>query len=380
MSLALKNRKFLVSIFIMSVIFIYGMMTAEVHASMKTIYATNYSELKTALESDEDTHVIVNTFSTPSGKYYNLISGTDYQQIPEQLLDNSSIYTCGAINIPTAKTKVLTLNTTVDCRASNTNSGNYLFSFINNRGYLTIDGKGTLAVSFNASLYTNAIIFNQGTLTIEDPITLDATCHTVDVYGYAVYNYSGTFDISDGTYIGCKALKGSGGDCAALNQKTKDTKKQSTISGGTFKISNGSSSCFGLMATDTQNIKLSGGKFQGIITSQNNVSGMRLTELLEKDCKYTKNGTDYDASSLVKTNDTLEVIDKKIIPLVEVVMDEPTEGTSLNVAPTVKTDRVTYYAHDWYDEKGNKLFSSSNSLVGGNTYTLKVRISTLRKV
>ena len=264
------------------------------------VYVTNYAELKEALERDDDTWIVVNEFN--NGNYYTLISGDDYSQTS---LDDSA-YDCGAINILTERNKHLTINTTIDCRTASTQQGSLLYCFINNRGNLTIDGNGTLAVSFNAGNYANAIILNQGNLTIDAPITLDATCKSVQSYGRAILNYSGTFTISDGTYIGFKSnTLGTLGNVGALWQACESTEKESVISGGSFmmKDENGlANGKFALVCSGVDNLTLKGGTFYGIYASQLN---LKLSALLGSNCKYTVLGSDYNGSNTAEESATL---------------------------------------------------------------------------
>ena len=294
-----KSRNLIV-VFLMVFAFICGVfaitpLTANAASGTGTendpVYVTNYAELKEALERDDDTWIVVNEFN--NGNYYTLISGDDYSQTS---LDDSA-YACGAINIPTEKNKHLTINTTIDCRTASTQQGSLLYCFINNRGNLTIDGNGTLAVSFNAGNYANAIILNQGNLTIDAPITLDATCKSVQSYGRAIMNHSGTFTISDGTYIGFKSnTLGTLGNVGALWQASENANKESIISGGQFQLKDENgiiSDGYALVNSGVDNLTLKGGTFYGIYASQYNV---KLPDLLGSGCKYTRNGLDYSVT------------------------------------------------------------------------------------
>lgn len=62
------------------------------------------------------------------------------------------------------------------------------------------------------------------------------------------------------------------------------------------------------------------------------------------------------------------------ISTVELSVDVPVHG-EMPAKPVVSTDKVTVYAYEWY-LNDNKLFYGE-TFEGGNTYTLKVRLSTL---
>ena len=332
------------------------------------LYVSTYAELKEALEKDEDTWIVVNEFN--NGNYYTLISGNDYEQ-------SDSPYDCGAINIPTGRNKHLTINTTIDCRAVSTQSGSLLYCFINNRGNLTIDGNGTLAVSFNAGNYANAIIFNQGELNIDAPITLDATCKAVSSYGRAVLNFSGTFNISNGTYIGFKSkYLGTSGNVGAIWHYNSDVNDGSVISGGLFVMTDEDgylSNNYSLVGDGVDNLTLKGGTFYGIYASQ---YALKLKAWLGNGCKYTyKNGGgEYDeASEASYTPAALIVVNTNLIPIVEMTVTSPTAGNN-PVSPIVDTFNVTIDTYEWY--KGNDKITVSDTFEGGQNYTLKVRANT----
>ena len=336
------------------------------------VYVTNYAELKEALERDDDTWIVVNEFN--NGNYYTLISGDDYSQTS---LDDSA-YACGAINIPTEKNKHLTINTTIDCRTASTQQGSLLYCFINNRGNLTIDGNGTLAVSFNAGNYANAIILNQGNLTIDAPITLDATCKSIQSYGRAIMNHSGTFTISDGTYIGFKSnTLGTLGNVGALWQASENANKESIISGGQFQIKDENgfvSNNYALVNSGVDNLTLKGGTFYGIYASQ---YSLKLSALLGSYCKFQKNGADFNGSSLSDSTDVLSVVNTNLISTVNLTVTAPLNGDNPS-APSISTDNVTIYAHEWKDSSESNM-SSFSTFVGGETYRLQVRVNTTKE-
>ncbi|MBQ3534415.1 MAG: InlB B-repeat-containing protein [Clostridia bacterium] len=337
------------------------------------VIVSTFAELKEALEEDKDTWIVVNQFN--NGSYYTLISGDDYTQTS---LDQSA-YACGAINIPTGKNKHLTINTTIDCRTATTQSGSLLYSFINNRGNLTIDGTGTLAVSFNAGNYANAIIFNQGELNIDAPITLDATCKTVQTFGRAILNHTGTFNISDGTYIGFKSkYLGTSGNVGAIYNSNTDDNDQSVISGGLFDMfyeDGRLNLSYALLNGGVDNLTLKGGTFYGIYASQ---YSLKLSALLGTSCRYTyeNGGGEYDGSDASETTAALVVENNNLIPTVELTVTTPVAGNN-PVGPAVDTFYVTIYAYEWY--KGNDKITLSDTFEGGQNYTLKVRANTTKE-
>ena len=336
------------------------------------VYVTNYAELKEALERDSDTWIVVNEFN--NGNHYTLVSGVDYTQTS---LDESA-YECGAINIPTEKNKHLTINTTIDCRTASTQSGSLLYSFINNRGNLTIDGSGTIAVSFNAGNYANAIIFNQGNLIIDAPITLDATCKTIQSYGRAIMNHTGTFTISDGTYIGFKSnTLGTSGNVGALWQACQNINKESIIIGGQFQFKNENgiiSDGYALVNGGVDNLTLKGGTFYGIYASQ---YSLKLSALLGSYCKFQKNGVDFNGSSLSDSTYVLSVVNTNLIPTVNLTVTAPMNGDKPS-APSISTENTTIYAHEWKDSSESNM-SSYSTFVGGETYRLQVRVNTTKE-
>ena len=337
------------------------------------VIVSTFAELKEALEEDEDTWIVVNQFN--NGSYYTLISGDDYT---ETSLDQSA-YECGAINIPTGKNKHLTINTTIDCRTASTQSGSLLYSFINNRGNLTIDGTGTIAVSFNAGNYANAIIFNQGELNIDAPITLDATCKTVQTFGRAILNHTGTFNISDGTYIGFKSkYLGTSGNVGAIYNSNTDDNDQSVISGGlfeTFYEDGRLNLSYALLNGGVDNLTLKGGTFYGIYASQ---FSLKLSALLGTGCRYTyKNGGgEYDGSDAPETTAALVVENNNLIPTVELTVTTPVAGDS-PATPSVSTENTSIYAFEWY--KGDTRVYANDTFEGGQTYKLKVRVATTKE-
>ena len=324
------------------------------------------------MERDSDTWIVVDNFN--NGNYYTLVSGVDYSQTS---LDESA-YECGAINIPTEKNKHLTINTTIDCRTASTQSGSLLYSFINNRGNLTIDGSGTIAVSFNAGNYANAIIFNQGNLIIDAPITLDATCKTVQSYGRAIMNHTGTFTISDGTYIGFKSnTLGTSGNVGALWQACQNINKESIIIGGQFQLKNENgiiSDGYALVNGGVDNLTLKGGTFYGIYASQ---YSLKLSALLGSYCKFQKNGADFNGSSLSDSTDVLSVVNTNLIPTVNLTVTAPMNGDKPS-APSISTENTTIYAHEWKDSSESNM-SSFSTFVGGETYRLQVRVNTTKE-
>jgi hypothetical protein len=373
-----KTKMRLLSILLCFVMLV-GLMPTTVFAQsgagteQDPLYVSTFAELKAALEKDEDTWIVVNEFN--NGNYYTLISGNDYVQTS---LD-ASAYECGAINIPTGKNKHLTINATIDCRTASTQSGSLLYCFINNRGNLTIDGTGTLAVSFNAGNYANSIIFNQGELYIDAPVTLDATCKTLQTYGRAITNYIGTFTIKDGTYIGFKSkYLGTSGSVGAIWNANNDANDKSVISGGRFECTNEDQNLsvnYALVCNGVANLTLKGGTFYGIYASQYNIE---LNDLLGSNCKYIQNGSDYVATG-VETNDTLTVVNTNLIQTVNVTVTLPVNGSQPATAtPTVSTSNTSIYAYEWY--KGdNQLSNYLDTFSGGETYRLQMRVNTTKE-
>ena len=329
---------------------------------------STFAELKQVLELNEDSWIVVNSFN--NGHAYNLIHGVDYEK-------SVNPYDCGAINIPTLKNKHLTVNTTIDCRANNLKSSAYLYTFINNRGNLYLSGSGTIAASFNAS-FANAIIENQGELYIDSPITLDATCRVTDNYGYAIINSTGIMDIRDGTYIGFKSIHEG---AYASNQPAvshESSREQSFISGGTFKTlnENGVTGMGLKVQHELTNIKLKGGTYYGIENHSGNLN-IKLSNYLASNCRYTKDGTTFNASGLTNTKEVLTVVNDNLISNVEVSAVTPRQGDH-PATPSVSTQNVSIYASEWKDS-GDSMVSSFEEFVAGQTYKLQVRLTTTKE-
>ena len=339
---------------------------------------TTFAELKAKMEEDKDGWIRVDSFN--NGKAYNLVPNQDYTQVHAQLLDQSDMYTLGAINIPTGREKHLIVNAKIDCRAASSKSGEYLYAFINNRGNLTITGSGTIAVSFNASLFANAIIFNQGELTVDDPVTFDARCHTLQTYGSAILNYSGEMTLNDGTYIGDKSSSlGTSDVPVAVTHRESADYHPSIITGGTFKAYYDGSTVggYGLSMDENENLKLKGGAFYGMKSSSNSTSGRVLSANLANNCKFQKNGADFNASSLRSTNETLTVLNTNLITTVNITTTAPVQGAN----PAVATDSTEYtnlYAYEWKDDEGVRV-SNYETFFGGEKYRLQLRVTTTKE-
>ena len=108
----------------------------------------NFTDLKAALESKENTYIVVNEFANTGDKgYYELQSGIDYDDSDD-----------GIIEIPGYE-KHLEINCKIDCRDVNNGS---IDIFIYNYGLLDISGDGTLTASLfgNNNNHEAILIFN----------------------------------------------------------------------------------------------------------------------------------------------------------------------------------------------------------------------------
>ena len=297
-----NNIARLIAVWVISLMLLSSLFAVPALAA-DTVHVTNFTELKAALQSETDIKVIVDSLEVNERGYHPLHCGTDYFK------GQAAIY------IPAGVKKELVLNTDVECRI--TGDVDLLYTFIQNSGDLTVRGTGSLRVSFNASLYPNAIILNYGSLTVDGPITFDATQKVFsETYGYCIYNL-GAMDIRGGTYIGYKGIV-AGGACAAVMHD--NGAKPSVISGGTFKsvkqdLEDDSAEegihVFGLnvdsdFKTDTLNLTVSGGTFEGIRTSQFD-NRVKLPDLLPEGYEYRRDGKTFDAHGRFDTENVLSV-------------------------------------------------------------------------
>ena len=331
---------------------------------------STYSELKSLLESETDCYIVVNSFQKTNGKnYYQLRANVDYT--PSVWGD---IYG-GAIKIPLGYTKHLTINADIDCRIDSMNSDTLLYSFINNRGNLYIDGNGSLSVGFNADNLPNSIIFNSNYLSIKGDVTFDATQKNLTTYGHVIYNYTGYFDIYRGTFIGNNSSNRDTIDAEAIYMYGNDGSHESTIYGGKFrstKASYSTGSVFGLYVYDqeiTQKINLAGGTFEGICLNDQRVTS-HLSDIISDGCHYEKNGETYSYSQNQTVTGTIKVVNPaRTISLVDLSVANPLHGTTKSDAETT-TNHITVTDTEWNPDPE----STGGTFIGGHSYEIKVRI------
>ena len=198
-----------------------------------------------------------------------------------------------------------------------------LYSFIDNRGSLTVGGTGSLNVSMNARGYPSAIIYNNGELEIGGSITFDPTNHSFDsVHGYSVFTANGHAVINSGTFFGydASAVSYSGG-CL-------------DIYGGTFKVKNGDEQAFGLntdsyLTLESHNVNLYGGTFDGIRADQSvGADIVKLPDLLGYGAYYTyySDGSEFDPGGKEDTHETLTVKMYNIVRDIELTIDPPKQN------------------------------------------------------
>ena len=288
--------------------------TAQFPAGTGTVsnpaVCSSYAELKYALEHPTIQGVLVNSFTnSPYQTFYTLEKGTDFEAGH-----------C-AITIPANATKYLTINTDINIRVPYVDY--LLYSFIDNRGSLTVGGTGSLNVSMNARGYPSAIIYNNGELEIGGSITFDPTNHSFDsVHGYSVFTANGHAVINSGTFFGydASAVSYSGG-CL-------------DIYGGTFQVKNGDEQAFGLntdsyLTLESHNVNLYGGTFDGIRADQSiGADIVKLPDLLGYGAYYTyySDGADFDPNSKNETHETLTVKMYNIVRDIELTIDPPKQN------------------------------------------------------
>jgi len=297
-----------------SVIIVAITFTAQFPAGAGTInnpaVCNSYAELKYALEHPTIQGVLVNSFTnSPYQTFYTLEKGTDFEAGH-----------C-AITIPANATKYLTINTDINIRVPYVDY--LLYSFIDNRGSLTVGGTGSLNVSMNARGYPSAIIYNNGALTIGGSVTFDPTNHSFDsVHGYSIFTTNGHAVINSGTFFGfdASAVSYSGG-CL-------------DIYGGTFKVKNGDEQAFGLntnsyLTIESHNVNLYGGTFDGIRADQSiGADIVKLPDLLGYGAYYTydSDGSEFNPSGKNDTHETLTVKMYNIVGDIALTIDPPKQN------------------------------------------------------
>ncbi len=297
-----------------SIIIVAITFTAQFPAGMGTIHnpvvCSTFEELKYALEHPTVQGILVNSFDNdPYQTFYTLKKEKDFKAGH-----------C-AITIPANTTKYLTINADIHIRVPYMDY--LLYSFIDNRGSLTIGGTGSLNVSMNARGYPSAILYNNSTLEIGGSVTFDPTNRSFDsMHGYAVINASGYTVINSGTFIGFAT------NAVSYQRGRLD------IYGGTFKVKNGDEQAFGLntdsyLSREEHDVNLYGGTFFGIRADQSvGADIVKLPDLLGYGAYYVyyADGTDFDPYGEKETYETLTVLMKNIVNDVELTIDPPKQN------------------------------------------------------
>ena len=274
------------------------------------VVCSTYEEMKYALEHPTVQGIVVNSFTNdPYQTFYTLEKEKDFKAGH-----------C-AITIPANSTKYLTINANINIRVPYIDY--LLYSFIDNRGSLTVGGTGSLNVSMNARGYPSAIIYNNGELNIGGNVTFDPTNHSFDsVHGYSVFTANGHAVINSGTFFGYDASAVSYyGGCL-------------DIYGGTFKVKNGDEQAFGLntdsyLTLESHNVNLYGGTFDGIRADQSiGADIVKLPDLLGYGAYYTyySDGSEFDPSGKNDTHETLVVKMYNIVRDIELTIDPPKQN------------------------------------------------------
>ena len=290
------------------------------------VVCSTYEEMKYALEHPTVQGIVVNSFTNdPYQTFYTLEKEKDFKAGH-----------C-AITIPANSTKYLTINADINIRVPYIDY--LLYSFIDNRGSLTVGGTGSLNVSMNARGYPSAIIYNNGELNIGGNVTFDPTNHSFDsVHGYSVFTANGHAVINSGTFFGYDASAVSYyGGCL-------------DIYGGTFKVKNGDEQAFGLntdsyLTLESHNVNLYGGTFDGIRADQSIGADIaKLPDLLGYGAyyTYTSDGSKFDPSGKLDTHETLTVKMNNIVRDVALTVTAPKEGSKPRYTVGCASD--AYYA------------------------------------
>ena len=308
------------------------------------VIVDTFAELKAALQYVGDLYIRMDEFkpSLEGLTYETLKEGTHYT-------NNES-----AIKVPANYTKHLELNADVDCRATETEKA--LYSFITNVGKLYITGTGSLRVSFNATAYSNAIIYNMapGMVQIDDNVTFDATQKSIQCHGYAVINYSGTLNITGGIFKG----ENSGPTSSRIAAVSADM-GTTNISGGTFEAAvtgSGGGTGYGLIIKDSAAVTLTGGSFKGFYLPES-----------------TTLANYYDTEKYVVTEEDgwTTITDPSVVKSVSLTLPEPTDGGN-PTTPTCATDNVTIGTCEWILD--STVLSSDATFENGRTYRCGVII------
>ena len=290
------------------------------------VVCSTYEEMKYALEHPTVQGIVVNSFTNdPYQTFYTLEKEKDFKA-----------GRC-AITVPAGTTKYLTINADINIRVPYIDY--LLYSFIDNRGSLTVGGTGSLNVSMNARGYPSAILFNNGTLEVGGSVTLDPSNKSFDsVHGYSVFNAVGSTVINSGTFIGYAT------SAVAYQRGSMD------IYGGTFKVKEGDDQAFGLNADSylsvaEHNVNLYGGTFDGIRAEQSigeNIA--KLPDLLGYGAyyTYTSDGSKFDPSGKLDTHETLTVKMNNIVRDVALTVTAPKEGSKPSYTVGCASD--AYYA------------------------------------
>ena len=290
------------------------------------VVCSTYEEMKYALEHPTVQGIVVNSFTNdPYQTFYTLEKEKDFKA-----------GRC-AITVPAGTTKYLTINADINIRVPYIDY--LLYSFIDNRGSLTVGGTGSLNVSMNARGYPSAIIYNNGELNIGGNVTFNPTNHSFDsVHGYSVFTANGHAVINSGTFFGYDASAVSYcGGCL-------------DIYGGTFKVKNGDEQAFGLNADSylsvaEHNVNLYGGTFDGIRADQSIGADIaKLPDLLGYGAyyTYTSDGSKFDPSGKLDTHETLTVKMNNIVHDVALTVTAPKEGSKPSYTVGCASD--AYYA------------------------------------
>lgn len=290
------------------------------------VVCSTYEEMKYALEHPTVQGIVVNSFTNdPYQTFYTLEKEKDFKA-----------GRC-AITVPAGTTKYLTINADINIRVPYIDY--LLYSFIDNRGSLTVGGTGSLNVSMNARGYPSAIIYNNGELNIGGNVTFDPTNHSFDsVHGYSVFTANGHAVINSGTFFGYDASAVSYyGGCLDIYD-------------GTFKVKNGDEQAFGLNADSylsvaEHNVNLYGGTFDGIRSDQSIGADIaKLPDLLGYGAyyTYTSDGSKFDPSGKLDTHETLTVKMNNIVRDVALTVTAPKEGSKPSYTVGCASD--AYYA------------------------------------
>jgi len=376
MSTALKTMKVAVAIALMTLTAMqaHAQGTGSGTTSGDPRLVNTFAQLKTALES-------------PGISFIEVRDNIDYSLEPTD-------YVAGGCPITiTSGNTYLKMNANVTIR--NQIAAPLMYSLINVYpiANLNISGPRTLSGGFNASGYPNAVIFNQGGVTVEQA-TISGTALNWATYGYAIWGTAtSTTTIHSGTFVGRSELATSN----AISAVTTDGNL--TINGGTFSSSNanpsggargvtvqgstsvnitggtfkGSGTNIGaglyLGTTPSAGVMINGGTFEGIFRNTLNIS-----DLLATGYSYYDTSNAVVSGAVTQTTQTVTV-KRDPMTTASATVTAPVANSSPVFTATPGGTAYTAKVYEWRSVTGNFVMAPTDKFVGGQTYRAYVLLT-----